>query len=38
MQKFITLVACTLCVALLASTANADHIWVNEIHYDNDWW
>ena len=35
MQKFITLVACTFCVALLTSTANADHIWVNELHYDN---
>ena len=35
MKKFITFIACTFCVALLASTSNADHIWVNEIHYDN---
>ena len=35
MKKFMTFVACTFCVALLSSTANADHIWVNEIHYDN---
>ena len=35
MRRFITYVACTFCVALLTSTANADHTWVNEIHYDN---
>ena len=35
MKHIITLTACAFCAAILSSTVNADHIWVNEIHYDN---